>query len=744
MYNKALVYRIHQNLFMVLFTPEKLTFKGSKKQHQILAQTAYYQAGKIVVQTILPEQPPVALITLNTPGTTCSTSADIYIPIENIFNTQSCSSLESRLVSLYGGKAASLLVEYEQRLRFLNKNNNSSNDSSMNFSRALQIKDLYTREKILSFNFNNSGPNKKGLTEQKSPFQTSSLVKALLFQQNQKLTKQKTGKRSETSTETKLINNVQSQIFDLSELTLLSNKKWKSNGKAHLIRTCFAGAGNNIFQSTLGNIEIQTATRLAKIMVNYWNFYSLNKISLYSLFKKYAPAHNLINKLANFNDSSNGSSMNFSRALQIKDLYAKERTIQPVNTTPYPIPALLPLQGIKGKEFLRGQQFRDQKQKNLYYTLKEESVAKELEAEGLRRSQRKCNVRVWGIKLKVKDKTPQGNIIYKYKVAKRWNNLYFAIAQSKNSLKICENKNFSYNIQRLSSENIGNYSQLNNNNFQLINSLQFSHLQRDRFYPNWFRLYLPDMEATEFLNTVANYYFSLGLQTLTFPSTKSSYYFTPALGKLQVSTASPFLTFLNKNTQKEKYKFNSIPFLQTPSLATLVPCKGKGLSASTQLSFKQSKRIPNISPYAYCSPSILINSTSAKFINSRNKLTLYNKLTSYDKSSICKEYSKARGIKDPSFTKVTKDQFDSLNVPFSLLLENQIFPLNYNSFSIVEKELLYNALVNSSFAKAFYLINQNRQLLDFFVDYLLRFQILRQHQILYLFSTLLLGCNKTA
>ena len=990
---------------MVLFTPKKL---GSKKQHQILAQTAYYQAGKIVVQTILPEQPPVALITLNTLGTTCSTSADTYIPIENIFNTQSCSFLESRLVSLYGGKAASLLIEYQQRLNnyvisptvdllltpsllrtyakqrrasvadvakvkralqapspgvsttnpqptsdsssLLGTSNKSyksasllaqrggvssatcsqlrmpfgvSNgqsetscceSSALNFVRlkapircktkkgcalytskqgefpasdALQyLPQLYKSDK--SYKYKSKSHTPKGLAKQSYANISNSWQskEGLVQLRGQKLAKQKTDAKfvlkagskalqikdlsnsllplgKAYNTETKLLNNVQSQTLNPSELTLLQNsaaqlrtslgREWKAKNKARLVKTCFAGAGNNIFQSTLGNIEIQTATRLARIMVNYWNFYSLNKISLYSLFKKYVPAHQLnalhskasinsINKLVNFHNLP-------FRSLTHKSDKSKSHT--------------LPLRGKgvrKAKKGLAQQSSATicknwQSKEGLQKEQHEESVTKEVETEGY--AKRKHNVRVWGIKLKVKDKTPQGNIIYRVQ-----NNLYFAIAQSKNSLKICENSgasDSSYNIQRLSIENIGNYSQLNNNNFQLINSLQFSNLQRDRFYPNWFRLYLPDMEATEFLKNVANYYFSLGLQTLTFPSTKSSYHFIPrfaypegVIGKLEVSIASPFLTFLNKNTQKEKYKLF----------------------------------IPTIISYTYCPPSILINSTSDKSINSRfamNHLvsaaqlrtplgkkresdcfhesnTLLCKASTFDyyklyprfnnyviinsKSRLNPRYpctsseanplgktftnqrasavtlplirakqkrgkglvQHAKGsaalpfvrkvvqqsvavqlplakrgvqkagfneigdftlqssvadpfrgmalqspgimgvdyIKNPNFTKVAKDQLDPLNVPFSLLLENQIFPLNYNGFSIVEKELLYNALVNSSFAKAFYLINQNRQLLDFLVDYLLRFQILRQHQILYLFSTLLLGCNKTA
>ena len=913
---------------MVLFTPKKL---GSKKQHQILAQTAYYQAGKIVVQTILPEQPPVALITLNTLGTTCSTSADTYIPIENIFNTQSCSFLESRLISLYGGKAASLLIEYQQRL-------NPPYPKGVNVTLNKDLSGsycAYPRRGMQS----PKGNEKRSFCVNEMCGQTPKGLVSCKGLKSNRVNEGKTGSRAHTYTPPHVTVNK-----DLSGVKAYNTELINNITKC---RTCFAGAGNNIFQSTLGNIEIQTATRLARIMVNYWNFYSLNKSSLYSIFKKDAPAHQLnalhsktsinsINKLANFSLGDDPLStrpvarknppasarVNFSAVVKVNSrAFANVNPFANTRVNHY-LPQYLPLRGLQQRsvgsnkqlsycayprrgmqsplqvasphtsfpdkssdkssdrssslnppypkgvnvtlnkdlsgsycayprrgmqspkgvssatckgsrsrledlsgvrgpsepthlipiqiEDLSGvkkictksrripfqrsastaticnrwqskgelEELKGHKHKEHLLQQHEESVAKELEVEGY--AKRKYNVRVWGIKLKVKDKTLAkrwGNIIYK--VAKRRNNLYFAIAQSKNSLKTCESSgtsNSSYNIQRLSIENIGNYSQLNNNNFQLINSLQFSNLQRDRFYPNWFRLYLPDMEATEFLKNVANYYFSLGLQTFTFPSTKFSYYstahtlYTPFVtphtqakssdksdtnlrfvkslnpegvssatcmgsatlpvvverlskegvtlprfdfGKLGVSTASPFLIFLNKNTEKF---------------------------------------IPTIISYTYCPPSILVNFTSDKFSNSR--------ITSTNRRFVRRFVSPTQtpsGLElnllgvSPTHTSgecITCGAAERvgypLNVPFSLLLENQIFPFNYNGFSVVEKELLYNALVNSSFAKAFYLINQNRQLLDFLVDYLLRFQILRQHQILYLFSTLLLGCNKTA
>ena len=83
-----------------------------------------------------------------------------------------------------------------------------------------------------------------------------------------------------------------------------------------------------------------------------------------------------------------------------------------------------------------------------------------------------------------------------------------------------------------------------------------------------------------------------------------------------------------------------------------------------------------------------------------------------------------------------------LDLSLSFSLEKQNFSIGYNDASVIEKEWVYHSLVNNCFSKAFFLIDQNRQLTDYFADYLVRFQILRQHQILYLFSAVLLRCKK--
>ena len=92
--------------------------------------------------------------------------------------------------------------------------------------------------------------------------------------------------------------------------------------------------------------------------------------------------------------------------------------------------------------------------------------------------------------------------------------------------------------------------------------------------------------------------------------------------------------------------------------------------------------------------------------------------------------------------KQKKSKFTPLDLSFSSVLEKQVFPAGFSNISVMEKEFVSHALIINSFAKAFFLVDQNRQLIDYFADYLIRFQILRQHQILHLFSAILLRCKK--
>ncbi len=139
------------------------SMRDFKKSLQRLAQIAYYQAGKIVVQTLLPLHPPVALITLDLSGITTATSADTYIPMDGTFNIYRCSFLESRLIGLYGGKATSSLLNYqylvnsETLLSNLKRNETKTpyGGSDNNFQSNIGTQEIHTATRLAAAMVNN-------------------------------------------------------------------------------------------------------------------------------------------------------------------------------------------------------------------------------------------------------------------------------------------------------------------------------------------------------------------------------------------------------------------------------------------------------------------------------------------------------------------------------------------------------------------------------------------------------------
>ena len=190
------------------------------------------------------------------------------------------------------------------------------------------------------------------------------------------------------------------------------------------------------------------------------------------------------------------------------------------------------------------------------------------------------------------------------------------------------------------------------------------------------------------MKNVANYYYSQGLQTLT----RSSSIFDQTGA---VDTENPI--FLVSSFSKKK-DWRSLPTkLGAVSASLLAPSviSDRKTRASLDKSFRNlpcSKRNTPTLRYIFSAP----------------------RQTNLETTSSCSK------------------------IPSAL----QKLPFDYNDVFFLEKELIYHSLVNNCFSKAFFLIDQNRQLTDYFADYLVRFQILRQHQILYLFSTVLFNWKK--
>ena len=827
-----------------------------KKSLQRLAQIAYYQAGKIVVQTLLPLHPPVALITLDLSGITSATSADTYVPIDDHLSVQWCSFLESRLIGLYGGKASSLLLNGQHLA---------------NFSQSTPWSDVFV-------------------------------------------------------------------------------KREKSN----------------VFQSNIGTREIQTATRLAAAMVNKWAFFSSQSLQSVNEFTNKFPDDVISDSLCHWQ----GQCKEVINFLLGGTFARKESFITS--------PVITKHGGFKIEDFknqtngldlkfsiLKSNKVGDNfvlqtnacrsyiKSKNLsemVWTNSDELYHSSLQNDKPLRSL-ESYIYFLNQKNSRKKQSSQFSQISTQVKGKRFASPFVKLTrESKNFF----NQKLAYSNLRFSVEDVAP-KVARTHAFQLINPLQFSIAQRDRFYPGWFRLYLPDIEATEFMKNVANYYFSLGLQTLTRPSLNE---FTPLFLEsydIQSTLSTTFLPLidlcenfmecghtgnflrplefslsshrlinfngvkkkadhpqraledeidfhqlhktvfcgvfnnflepvqpevelgLKSKTLKEKvelvgstvftkgdpttsWNFRQLEKQKIPGtnhqtntffhsissdqvISNMVPVTliseanhpmqnfffcygGNNLSIGVGLLRSAAKRriqlyvknqglprriykkvsYPNVSTalWGFLKPwniNRLINIGFRQEAVQYNTVNLANEINSTPclskkdvlfhriskkmdrwgfKSKILKEKSWVSSSSFPYFRINSKNlssktvpkmgqrvisliseadhekrnenskQFDLINsnsanqsdVSLLFSVEKQIFSVDYNDVSVVEKELIYHSLVNNCFSKAFLLIDQNRQLTDYFADYLVRFQIIRQHQILYLFSTVLFSYKK--
>ena len=61
------------------------------------------------------------------------------------------------------------------------------------------------------------------------------------------------------------------------------------------------------------------------------------------------------------------------------------------------------------------------------------------------------------------------------------------------------------------------------------------------------------------------------------------------------------------------------------------------------------------------------------------------------------------------------------------------FDVTWNDLYKLDRDYIYHALILTCFNKAFSLLDENRELLDYLADYLMRFETLRQHKIKQIF-----------
>ena len=79
------------------------------------------------------------------------------------------------------------------------------------------------------------------------------------------------------------------------------------------------------------------------------------------------------------------------------------------------------------------------------------------------------------------------------------------------------------------------------------------------------------------------------------------------------------------------------------------------------------------------------------------------------------------------------DQYASLKSSLRDTKNNLNFDLTWNDLYKLDRDYIYHALILTCFNNAFCLLDENRELLDYLTDYLMRFETLRQHKIKQIF-----------
>ena len=618
----------------------KVDFHSKRLQNKLierLSQIAYYQAGKTVIQTLLPLHPPVALVRIDLSGITAATSADTYIPIDNASTAHWRSSLEARLIGLYGGKAASLLILSNlisgrgDRIDKISSEDNAFSLSSLDVKRSslspLVSDPLDYQQKLKS-------PDAHGPTvPHQRNHETDNVLKS-----------------------THLSDSVSPSNF--RSLRALQRK-------THNLTPI------NSAQSDLGSQELQIGTRLADRMVNEWGFYSWGKqhfdsestANLWPRRQNQRDKEDVLDELGESKLLIDGDAINVNECRAD----AIGNAISPAD------PALLALANTILQEDYKLQ-------------------GKSADGKGI----------TDGAGLFSNFALFEGiiNGVYRKKHFSRSLSATMSTLSTMSIIPLREARGSTNLIARTTI--IPNLS-------QLIHLLHLSTAQRDRLYPSWFRLYLPDMEATELMRNAADYYLNgtLKLQDL-----------------LNLSGFAP-----DVSTGLTKTK--TIPVVNNTSMGPNM-LFAKALP-KTAASCNRNELFTDMLELSSGFPG------STSRANAKCKARKKNSMTEKDYKGSRFAYP----MSCASWHALCMYQgFHSLSSPMKGESQKQTFSIDCNDLSMIEKEFFYHALVTNCFTKALLLADQNRQLLDYFTDYLLRFKIIRQDRILYLFSTLLLNRNK--
>ncbi len=224
-----------------------------EKDPFFITRFAYYQAGKAVLHTLLPEHPDAMILKL-WPQPKNSRYKESNLPLTSNNNR---AKLETRLIGLYAGKAAELLaLSLHSHIKEENTNKKKRTDKI----KAKTLNKLQT-------NFD------KPVT--KTKFLSQVCLKFVKVGQETKSTNKQTKKLSFSK-----VNNLTKQNFETKNGNKKSLTKTKFLSQAFFVKHFLLKSDKrNLWHSNLGMEDLSAASHLAHSLVDKWHFYS-NKVAI--------------------------------------------------------------------------------------------------------------------------------------------------------------------------------------------------------------------------------------------------------------------------------------------------------------------------------------------------------------------------------------------------------------------------------------------------------------------------------
>ena len=238
------------------------------------------------------------------------------------------------------------------------------------------------------------------------------------------------------------------------------------------------------------------------------------------------------------------------------------------------------------------------------------------------------------------------------------------------------------------------------------------------FYDDWYRIYLPDPEESERNDewvTPDEYYHNT--QNLKNLLPKSSYrknsYLLPTFKNL----TNPKIPGLSKPK-------SSLPYSNPAARGKYQEKQGRASGMRSLVAHRGFISELN-------NNKIKIDQATAAKLNILKDLSKTSAFNSHVKDKNNRSKNKKKLFEGPDKNAV----FVSREFLFkNRQIKNKLnFDVTWNDLYKLDRDYIYHALILTCFNKAFYLLDENRELLDYLADYLMRFETLRQHKIKQIF-----------